>query len=124
MSFQPIIQVMQCIEDFLSSLNAFDTTVYPQVHIQCGLQQISQLGVVGVEMSRGLGHSNIYLLIRQINKQKPVAKICGYLDTGHCDSEAFDLITLHRSFSSESENIYFSLLILHWNFFSDKNYRK
>lgn len=118
MSFQPIIQVMQCMEDFLSSLNVFVATAYPQIHIQCGLQQITQLGVVGGGMSRGLGHSNICLLIRKINKQKPVARICGYLDTRHFDSGAFDLVSLHRSFSSESENIYFSLLILHWIYFS------
>lgn len=45
------------------------TTVYPQIHSQCGLQQISQLVVVGGEMSRGLRHSDICLLIRQINKE-------------------------------------------------------
>lgn len=54
----------------MSSLNIFVTTVEPQIHIKCRLQQISQLGVVGGEMSRVLKHSDTYLLIRQINKEK------------------------------------------------------
>lgn len=48
MSFQLIIHVMLCIEDFTSSPNVlFVITIYPQIHILCGLQKISQLVVVG-----------------------------------------------------------------------------
>jgi len=47
-SFQLLIQVMLCIEDFTSSTSMlFVIIIYPQIHILCGLQKISQLVVVG-----------------------------------------------------------------------------